>query len=177
MLLRALNESAQYKPVAFVDGDKSLWGQVVQRVKVYRPEKIAKLIERDGVEEIFLAMPSATRQQRRAVIRGLEPLPVMVKTVPDLAQIASGAVEVSDLRPIDVDDLLGRDPVPPIADLLQQDIRDKAVMITGAGGSIGSELARQVLRLQPTRPGALRSLRGRPLRDRAGGAGDRRRSA
>ncbi|MGI9383180.1 MAG: polysaccharide biosynthesis protein, partial [Methyloligellaceae bacterium] len=150
-LLRALNESAQYKPVAFIDDDKSLWGQVIQRVKVYRPEKIAKIIERNRIEEIFLAMPTASRQRRRAVIRGLEPYPVMVKTVPDLADIASGAIEVSDLRPIDVEDLLGRDAVPPIADLLQRDIRGKAVMITGAGGSIGSELGRQVLRLGPTR--------------------------
>ena len=150
-LLRALNESAQYKPVAFIDDDKSLWGQVIQRVKVYMPGKIAKLIERDGIEEIFLAIPSASRQRRRNIIRGLEPFPVMVKTVPDLAEIASGAVEVSDLRPIDVEDLLGRDPVPPVADLLERDIGGKAVMITGAGGSIGSELSRQVLRLGPTR--------------------------
>ena len=150
-LLRALNVSRDYKPVAFVDDDKSLWGQTINEVKVYMPDKISKLIERNGVKEILLALSSAPLHQRRTVIRSLENLPVVVKTLPALEDIASGRVQVSDLRPIDVEDLLGRDPVPPDTSLLARDIRDKSVLITGAGGSIGSELTRQVLPLQPRR--------------------------
>ena len=148
-LRRALIGSAQYNPVAFVDDDPSLWGQNIDTNKVYQPDKIPKLIERDGVREILLAFPSASRHERKAVIQGLEPFPVVVKTLPALEDIASGKVQISDLRPVDVDDLLGRDPVPPNPKLMDQDIRNKTVMITGAGGSIGSELARQVLRLGP----------------------------
>ncbi len=150
-LLRALNESREYNPVAFVDDDKSLWGQAIQKMKVYRPQKIEKLIERTDVKEVFLAISSAPLHQRRAVIRSLEQLPVVVKTLPALEDIASGRVQISDLRPIDVEDLLGRDPVPADDSLLYGDIRDKSVMITGAGGSIGSELTRQALRLGPRR--------------------------
>lgn len=150
-LLRALNESKEYRPIAFVDENASLWGQRIYKLKVYRPKKIAKLISRDGVKEIFLAIASASRQQRRSVIRSLEDYPVTVKTLPALEDIASGKVEVSDLRPIDVEDLLGRDPVPPDTKLLGQHISGKNVMITGAGGSIGSELTRQIVLLSPKR--------------------------
>ncbi len=148
-LSRALQGSGRYKTVAFIDDDKSLWGQIINRNKVYRPEKIVKLIERNRIEEIFLAMPSASRLQRKTVIRNLEARQVVVKTLPALEDIASGRVQVSDLRPVEVDDLLGRDPVPPDTRLLGQDIHAKVVMITGAGGTIGSELSRQVLRLGP----------------------------
>ncbi len=150
-LVAALEGSERYKPIAFVDEDKSLWGQIINRLKVYQPAKIEKLVRRDGVKEIFLAIPSASRRKRRNVIRSVESLPVVVKTLPALADIASGQVQVSDLRPIDIDDLLGRDPVPPNRDLLANDIHNKCVMITGAGGSIGSELARQILMQGPAR--------------------------
>ncbi len=150
-LLRALDVSREYKPVAFVDDDKSLWGQTIHEVKVYMPDKIGKLIERNRVKEILLAISSAPLHRRRAVIRSLENLPVVVKTLPALEDIASGRVRVSDLRPVDVEDLLGRDPVPPDTSLLARDIHDKSVLITGAGGSIGSELTRQVLPLGPRR--------------------------
>jgi FlaA1/EpsC-like NDP-sugar epimerase len=150
-LLRALNDSKEYRPIAFIDENKSLWGQRINKLKVYRPEKITKLINRDGAKEIFLAIASASRQQRRSVIRSLESYPVTVKTLPALEDIASGKVEISDLRPIDVEDLLGRDPVPPDAKLLGEHIRGKSVMITGAGGSIGSELTRQIVGLSPKR--------------------------
>src|SRR3970282_748260 len=94
-------------------------------------------------------MPSALRSERRAAIKALEPFPVVVKTLPALEEIASGHVQVSDLRPIDVEDLLGRDPVIPNLELLTDNVRGKVLMITGAGGSIGSELTRQLLRLGP----------------------------
>ena len=150
-LLRALNDSQDYKPIGFIDDSPSLWGQSISRLKVYRPDKIGKLIRRDGAKQIFLALSSSTIQQRRSVIRSLEDYPITVKTLPALEEIASGKVEISDLRPIDVEDLLGRDPVPPDPALLGKDILGKNVLITGAGGSIGSELTRQIIQLSPKR--------------------------
>ncbi len=148
-LLRALNETGTYKTVAFIDSNPSLAGQMVHGVKVLRPEKIGKTIAEENVKEVLLATPSALRGERRIAIRALEAYPVVVKTLPALEEIASGHVEVSDLRPIDVEDLLGRDPVVPNLELLTANVHGKVVMITGAGGSIGSELTRQLLRLGP----------------------------
>ena len=150
-LLRALADSREYKPIGFIDDNPTLWGQSIHKLKVYKPKKIAKLIRRDGVTEIFLAIESDSRQRRRAIIRSLEDYPVTVKILPAIKDIASGKVEITDLRPIDVEDLLGRDPVPPDARLLGKYIRGKNVMITGAGGSIGSELTRQIVKLSPKR--------------------------
>ena len=148
-LLRALNETGQFNMVAFIDNNPSLAGQMVHGVKVLRPGKIGRMITNENVKEVLLAMPSALRSERRAAIKALEPFPVVVKTLPALEEIASGRVEVSDLRPIDVEDLLGRDPVAPELELLTGHVKDKVVMITGAGGSIGSELTRQLLELGP----------------------------
>ena len=148
-LLRALNETGTYKTVAFIDSNPSLAGQMVHGVKVLRPEKIGKTIAEENVKEVLLATPSALRGERRVAIRALEAYPVVVKTLPALEEIASGHVEVSDLRPIDVEDLLGRDPVTPNLELLAANVHGKVVMITGTGGSIGSELTRQLLRLGP----------------------------
>jgi FlaA1/EpsC-like NDP-sugar epimerase len=148
-LLRALNETGNYKTVAFIDSNPSLAGQMVHGVKVLRPEKIGKTIAEQNVKEVLLATPAALRSERRLAIRLLESYPVVVKTLPALEEIASGRVEISDLRPIDVEDLLGRDPVTPDLELLAANVHGKVVMITGAGGSIGSELTRQLLRLGP----------------------------
>ena len=148
-LLRAMSETGQHQVVAFIDNNPSLAGQLVHGVKVLRPGKIGKVIANENVKEVLLAMPSALRSERRAAIRRLEEFPVLVKTLPALEEIAAGRVEVSDLRPIEVEDLLGRDPVAPDLDLLSAHVKDKVVMITGAGGSIGSELSRQLLDLGP----------------------------
>jgi FlaA1/EpsC-like NDP-sugar epimerase len=150
-LLRALNETGKYKTVAFIDSNPSLAGQVVHGVKVVRPEKISKVIADENVKEVLLATPSALRGERRLALKVLEAYPVLVKTLPALEEIASGHVEVSDLRPIEVEDLLGRDPVSPNLELLAANVSGKVVMITGAGGSIGSELTRQLLKLGPKR--------------------------
>ncbi len=148
-LLRALNETGGYKMVAFIDPNPSLAGQLVHGVKVLRPEKIGKVIADENVKEVLLATPSALRADRRLALKVLEAFPVVVKTLPALEEIASGDVQVSDLRPIDVEDLLGRDPVTPNLELLAANVQGKVVMITGAGGSIGSELTRQLLKLEP----------------------------
>ncbi len=148
-LMRALNETSNYRPVAFIDSNPSLAGQVVHGVKVVRPEKIGKVISEENITEVLLATPSALRGERRVALKALEEFPVVVKTLPALEDIASGHVEVSDLRPIDVEDLLGRDPVTPDLELMAAQVRGKVVMITGAGGSIGSEMTRQLLQLKP----------------------------
>jgi UDP-N-acetylglucosamine 4,6-dehydratase len=148
-LLRALNEAGGYRTVAFIDSNPSLAGQVVHGVKVLKPQRIGRVIASEKVKEVLLATPSALRGERRLALKVLEAFPVVVKTLPALEDIASGHVQVSDLRPIDVEDLLGRDPVTPDLELLNANVRGKVVMITGAGGSIGAELTRQLLKLGP----------------------------
>ncbi len=148
-LLEALRRSDIYFPVGFIDDQPSLIGQQVSGLKVYKMDKLPRLVERDGVKEVLLALPERQRRERRAIIQRLAAHQVRVKTMPAMEDIASGRVAVTDLKPIDVDDLLGRDPVPPDPLLLARAIRGKSVMVTGAGGSIGSELARQILRQRP----------------------------
>ncbi len=150
-LLQAIKGTAGCKPVGFVDPAPSLWGQYVGGIKVYRPEKLVALIELRRVDEVLLALPSGQREERRRIIEQLRGQPVVVKVLPPLEDIASGRVSVSDLKPIDVDDLLGREPVPPDAALLARSILGKSILVTGAGGSIGSELVRQILRQRPNR--------------------------
>ena len=150
-LQSAMASVADRKVVGFVDPEPSMWGQYVGGVKVYRPEKIVSLVEKRSVNEVLLALPSGQRSERRRIIEVLKGQPVLVKVLPALEDIASGRISFSDLRAIDVDDLLGRDPVPPLGDLLERNIKDKAILVTGAGGSIGSELVRQILRQKPKR--------------------------
>jgi len=150
-LARALERIPGNDVVGFIDNSPTLWGQYVADFKVFKPEKLPRIIERFGVKEILLAIPGEDRNQRRAVLKQLEPYPVVVKTMPLLEEIAAGHIAISDLRPLDVADLLGRDSVPPIEGLLARNIRGKNVLLTGAGGSVGSELARQVFRQGPSR--------------------------
>ena len=148
-LLQAIRGVADRQPIGFVDREPSLWGQYVGGLKVYRPEKIVALIEQRDVKEVLLALPSEQRQERRRIVEELKGYPVTVKVLPALEDIASGRVRVSNLRSIDVDDLLGRDPVPPQGDLIERNIKGKAILVTGAGGSVGSELVRQIVRQNP----------------------------
>jgi FlaA1/EpsC-like NDP-sugar epimerase len=150
-LLDALHRSGESRVAGFLDDNASLWGQYAGGVKIYRPDKLARLIEREEVREVILALPERRRRERSAILKQLQRYPVRVKTLPDMEDFAAGRAAVSDLRPIDVDDLLGRDPAPADAGLLAHAIRGKSVLVTGAGGSIGSELVRQVLRQGPAR--------------------------
>ncbi len=147
----ALARSQRYDPVGFVDQNRGLWGQYVAGFKVYRPERLAGLVDRHQIKEVLLAMPEASRHERAQLLRSLEKFPVSVRTLPAIEDIATGRVTVSDLRPVGADDLLGRDAVPPNPDLMHRNIQGKSVMVTGAGGSIGSELVRQIVRQRPTR--------------------------
>jgi FlaA1/EpsC-like NDP-sugar epimerase len=150
-LLQALRQAGNYEAIGFVDLNPTMWGQYIDDLKVYRPERLPSLIQRNGVEEVLLAMPKAQRSERRTALRQLESLSVAVRTLPAIEDVAAGRVTVSDLRPVEAEDLLGRDPVPPNRELLGRNIAGKSVLVTGAGGSIGSELVRQVLQNTPRR--------------------------
>ena len=148
-LLTSLVQSHEYHPFAFVDDDVSLHGTVIQGVHVHSPSIIRKLIKQKSVTKVLLAMPSATRAKRQAILTRLEPLAIQILTIPAMADLVNGTKLYSDIKEVEIDDLLGRDAVNPREDLLSANIKDKVVMVTGAGGSIGSELCRQILKQSP----------------------------
>jgi FlaA1/EpsC-like NDP-sugar epimerase len=150
-LVAALQSGDQYLPVAFVDDSRSLIGSTVHGIRVYSPGALLDLIENFSVRQILLAIPSATHAERKEILNRLEHLPVHVKTVPDLFDMVSGKVGVDQVRDIDIEDLLGRDIVPPNSQLMGACITGCSVLVTGAAGSIGSELCRQILLLKPAR--------------------------
>jgi FlaA1/EpsC-like NDP-sugar epimerase len=146
-LANALLQSREYKPVAFIDDAKDLISQHINGIKVYSIDRVELLIQKYNVDEALLALPSASRQRRNEIINFLEPYPILVRILPGVSELAQGKIEVEDLRSVSIDDLLGREPVKPQQSLLQENIKDKVVMVTGAGGSIGSELCRQIIKL------------------------------
>ncbi len=150
-LAGSLRDSGQYHTVAFVDRDAALAGQAIAGIRVHSPEALPELIQRQRISSVFLAIPSCSARQRQLVLKSLEPYPVHVRTVPDISDIVAGRAGVADLREVESSDLLERDPVAPDQSLLEACIRGKVVMVSGAGGSIGSELCRQILRLGPKR--------------------------
>jgi FlaA1/EpsC-like NDP-sugar epimerase len=137
--------------VAFVDDDRRLDGQRLEGAPVYSSDKLETLIEDEQVDTVLLALPNAGRKRRREIIERLRPLPVEVQTLPQVEEVVDGHVSYSDLREVQIDDLLGRESVSPNEILLSRTISGKAVMVTGAGGSIGSELCRQIVSLRPRR--------------------------
>ncbi|MGL5532176.1 MAG: polysaccharide biosynthesis protein, partial [Plesiomonas shigelloides] len=147
----ALNQGQEYVPVAFVDDEPALRNAVIQGVSVYPPTAIADLISRYEIKKVLLAMPSASRNVRQAVINRLEPFSCEVLSIPGMADLVAGQAHIDELKEVSIEDLLGRDAVAPIPELLNANIAGKRVMVTGAGGSIGSELCRQILRCKPTR--------------------------
>ena len=149
-LVAALRMGKGIRPVAFIDDDEGIANRIVAGLKVYTSDDISLMIEETGVQEVLLAIPSASRSRRREILAALEVYPVHVRTVPGFMDLASGRVSVSDLQEVDIADLLGRDAVPPRSDLFERCIRNQVVMVTGAGGSIGSELCRQILSSAPT---------------------------
>jgi FlaA1/EpsC-like NDP-sugar epimerase len=145
----AIAISGQYVVLGFVDDDSSKVGRSINGVPVFSPTEVSNVVARQGVTDILLALPSASRERRNSIIQSLRSLPVHIRTLPGLADLASGRVTVRDFRELDVEDLLGRDPVPPNADLLARDLAGQVVLVTGAGGSIGGELCRQIVLQQP----------------------------
>lgn len=148
-LLQALRVDRSTKPVAFIDDDPSLWGTVVDGLPVYAPADIGKMLKSTGAQQVLLAVPSVPRQRRHEILALLEPYPVHVRTLPGFKGLVTGEIRVTDLQEVDIADLLGRDQVEPDLTLFEHCIRGQSVMVTGAGGSIGSELCRQIVTSGP----------------------------
>lgn len=148
-LALALSNGREFDTVAFLDDDPALWNCTIKGVKVHDPARFKAVARELGIKRVLLAMPSATKAQRKQALDKLEDVPVRVQTVPSMPEIVSGIASVDQLREVELEDLLGRDPVLPQHDLVNASIRNKVVMVTGAGGSIGSEMCRQVVRGKP----------------------------
>ena len=148
-LVAALRMGRAMRPVAFIDDDSSIADRVISGLHVYKPEHIQRMIDNTGADEVLLAVPSATRARRREILGFLEGFPLHVRSVPGFMDLASGRVKVDDIQEVDIADLLGRDAVPAQHDLLERCVVGQSVLVTGAGGSIGSELCRQIIELAP----------------------------
>ncbi|AZF04448.1 nucleoside-diphosphate sugar epimerase/dehydratase [Pseudomonas sp. R5-89-07] len=149
-LVAALRMGRVMRPVAFIDDDSSIADRVISGLQVFKPKHIQQMIEMTGAQEVLLAIPSSSRGRRREILGLLEGFPLHVRSVPGFMDLASGRVKVDDIQEVDIGDLLGRDAVPAQGELLEMCIKDQNVLVTGAGGSIGSELCRQILELRPT---------------------------
>lgn len=145
----ALAVGRQYLLLGFIDDDPAKIGRSINGLDIMGPDDVADAVERMGVTDILLAIPSMGRAQRNAVIDKLRNLPVHVRTLPGMADLAAGRVTIRDFQELDIEDLLGRSPVPPDAALMARNLSGKTVLVTGAGGSIGSELCRQIVLERP----------------------------
>ena len=148
-LLTSLESNLEMKVVGFLDDDPQFHRQKILGQTVYDPINIEKLINTKNIELVLLALPSITRQKRNQIINNLNKYKVIVKTLPSVQDIVEGKVSVSDIKDLSIDDLLNREQVQPNLELLSKNITSKVVMVTGAGGSIGSELSRQIIKLNP----------------------------
>ena len=145
----ALAVTRQFVLLGFIDDDSAKTGRTINGVDIMRPEAVAGAVDRMGVTDILLAMPSLDRARRNAIIAQLRELEVHVRTLPGMVDLATGRVQIQDLQELDVEDLLGRLPVSPDTGLLARNLADQVVLVTGAGGSIGSELCRQIALQKP----------------------------
>lgn len=146
----ALQQGNTYRPVAYVDDNPAMQGRTAYGLRVHSPRDLHRLVEDHDVGQILLAMPSLSNSRRRQILLALEPLSIKVRTVPRMQDLVAGKVGADEIQDVDPADLLGRDPVPPRPDLLGATITGKTVLVTGAGGSIGSELCRQIMALAPS---------------------------
>lgn len=149
-VMQLLRQGTAYLPVAFLDDSVSAQGTHVGGIRVHAPERIDTLIRDNAISSVLLAIPSATKSRRREILKSLEKFSVQRLTVPDLSELVTGTASVNDIHEVSIEELLGRDIVEPNSALLSANIRDKVVMVTGAGGSIGSELCHQILRQSPS---------------------------
>ena len=145
-----LTSGADYKPVAFIDDDTAKQGSIIQGIKVIGIDQVHRVLKNENVRKILLAVPSITRAERKAILSQLERFGVEVQTIPDIKDVIEGRASSDEIRDVEIEDLLGRDPIAPRRELMQANIYHKVVMVTGAGGSIGSELCRQIIQLHPT---------------------------
>ncbi len=150
-LASALRSGSEYLPVALIDDKKELQGATIAGVRVWGPAALPHLVEEKHIKEILLAMPSLDKQEQKRILERLEPLKLKIKVTPPIASLVNGEVRLQDIRGIEIEDLLGREPAVPHTDLIASCITGKTVLVTGAGGSIGSELCRQIIQHQPRR--------------------------
>ncbi|MCF7982164.1 MAG: polysaccharide biosynthesis protein [Pseudomonadales bacterium] len=150
-LASALSNGGEYLPVAFIDDNISAQGSVINGIQVYSPDNLTQLVNNLKIKQILLAVPSIRRSERQAILGRLEHLSVYVRTVPSMPDLVSGKVTLDQIQDVEIEDLLGRDAVPPNITLMSNAIQNKNIMVTGAAGSIGSELCRQILVAKPRR--------------------------
>ena len=148
-LASAMASSPEIRVVGFLDDDDRLHGHVLNGLPIHNPADLDELLNGSSITDVLLALPSVSRQRRNEILNALKPHKVAVRTLPGLSDIATGKVSLSDVRELDIDDLLGREPVKPNGLLLNLNTHGKTVLVTGAGGSIGSELCRQILKTNP----------------------------
>ena len=148
-LAQALLNGEQFHPVAFVDDDITLQRSTILGIHVGSPGQISAIIKSKNISRILLALPSASRARRREVLESLGNMPIPVQTVPGMSDIVDGSMRIDELQDVRIEDMLWRDPVEPKLKLMHANIKDKVVMVTGAGGSIGSELCRQIVQYEP----------------------------
>lgn len=148
-LANAMSASNEMRVVGYLDDDDRLHGHVLNGLPIFSPQDLPGLVSSRHITDILMAVPSVSRQRRNAILSKISPLQLAVRTLPAMTDLATGKVSMSDVRDLDIDDLLGREPVKPNALLLNRNTHNKTVLVTGAGGSIGSELCRQILKSQP----------------------------
>ena len=148
-LASAMSATTDIRLVGYLDDDDRLHGHVLNGLPIFDPRDLPILVEQSKITDILMAMPTLSRQRRNTILAELAPLHLSVRTLPGINDLATGKVSLSDVRELDIDDLLGREPVKPNALLINRNTQNKTVLVTGAGGSIGSELCRQILQSQP----------------------------
>lgn len=150
-LAQALRSSREYAPVFFVDDNRELWNWEISGIKIFDPSKLNHLVEAFDAQEIIFSIPSLARSDQQKLLSKLANLPVKIRTLPSIVDLVDGRIRVEDIKRVQIEDLLGRKPVDPIPELIQANIKGKHVLVTGAGGSIGSELCRQIIKQEPAK--------------------------
>ena len=148
-LISALKETQDISIVGFLDDDPKLQGLIINGLSVYSPSNLGKIIKNKFITHLFLAIPSASRSRRKEILNNINNFGLTIRSIPSFTDIASGKISVKELRDLEIDDLLDREIVEPNIKLLRKNITSKRVLVTGAGGSIGSELCRQIIQLNP----------------------------
>ncbi len=150
-LARVLSQQGDYLPVAFIDDDRSLQKRVIDGLNVYRPKSLGRVLRDSGARDVMVAVGSTEPDERRRIIEFLEPFPARVRLIPDLIELESRRQTIANIRDVEIEDLIGRSTVAPLPHLLRGSVEGRSVLVTGAGGSIGSELCRQIVRQGPGR--------------------------
>ncbi len=148
-LATALSDGKEFYPVGFIDDDKALWGSTIKGLPVHNPNGVINLIEKSSIKHVLLAVPDASNFQRKKMLEKFDKCNIHVQTIPSMPELLSGQASIEQVREVHIEELLGRDAVPPKSSLMTKCIFGKMVLVTGAGGSIGSELCRQIVQQQP----------------------------